>query len=297
MAEFEDQLKKMRDGSGFIAALDQSGGSTPKALKDYGIEEDAYSGEQEMFDLVHRMRSRIILNPAFNGKRILGAILFEATMDREVGGLPTARYLWQEKRIVPFLKVDQGMEGEAAGVQLMKEMTRLDELLGRARRAGIFGTKMRSVIHDANPEGIRAIVAQQFEYARRIIAVGLVPIVEPEVDIHSPRKAEAENLLRDALLRELDGLGGDERVIFKLSLPSEAGFYDACREHSNVVRVVALSGGYERDEANAILARNPKIIASFSRALLEGLNARQSEEAFTTMLDNSIESIYQASLT
>lgn len=297
MSDFDDQLNQMRDGKGFIAALDQSGGSTPKALRQYGIPESAYSNQDEMFDLVHQMRSRIISNSAFNGNRILGAILFEMTMEREVNGQPTARYLWREKEVVPFLKVDRGMEGERDGVQVMKEITDLDDLLRRANEHGIFGTKMRSVIHRADKTGVEAIVAQQFEYARRIIAAGLVPIIEPEVDIHAPDKPEAENLLRDALLRHLGSLGEKQHVIFKLTLPTEPGLYEPCRTHPNVVRVVALSGGYTRDEANGLLAKNHNVIASFSRALLEGLTAEQSDEAFTATLDQSIESIYQASIT
>ncbi|MDP0501817.1 MAG: fructose bisphosphate aldolase [Verrucomicrobiota bacterium JB022] len=296
MANFYDQLKKMRTAQGFIAALDQSGGSTPKALREYGIEEDAYQTEAEMYDLVHQMRSRIISNEAFD-ERIIGAILFEATMERKVEGQPTATYLWEQKRIVPFLKVDQGMEKERDGVQLMKPMDRLDHLLQRAKQEGIFGTKMRSVIHKASIEGVKAVVAQQFEYARRICAVGLVPIVEPEVDIKSPTKAEAEKLLREAIVEQLDQLEENELVMLKLSLPSQPGYYEACRAHPNVVRVVALSGGYDREEANAQLSKNSKIIASFSRALLEGLTAQQSDEEFTKTLDASIESIYRASLT
>lgn len=296
MSDFDDQLKRMRDDTGFIAALDQSGGSTPKALRQYGIGEDAYSNEEEMFDLVHQMRGRIITNPAFDGNRILGAILFEATMDRQIGGRPTAAYLWGEKKIVPFLKVDRGMEKERQGVQLMKEMADLDELLRRAKREGIFGTKMRSVIHSADPAGIDAIVDQQFDYGRRISAAGFVPIIEPEVDIHCPDKAKAEEYLRDSLLCHLESLK-DELVIFKLTLPEEPGLYEPCRVHPKVLRIVALSGGYTRDEANERLAKNPNIIASFSRALLEQLSVDQSEEAFTATLDRSIDSIYQASST
>lgn len=297
MSDFEEQLKRIRHDSGFIAALDQSGGSTPKALNAYGVAEGAYSGEEEMFALVHEMRSRILSNRAFDSRRILGAILFEATMDRSVEGRATAEYLWQGKRIVPFLKVDQGLEEIRDGVQLMKEMTKLEGLLARAKSAGIFGTKMRSVIHEANFSAIDEVVEQQFAYGRRILEAGLVPIIEPEVDVDSSDKAEAERLLRGSLLCQLASLGADEPVIFKLTLPEEAGFYEACRQHPNVVRVVALSGGYARDEANEKLARNPAIIASFSRALLEGLSAQQNDEAFTATLDASIESIYRASLT
>lgn len=297
MPDFDDQLTRMRNDAGFIAALDQSGGSTPKALREYGIDEDAYFSEEEMFALVHEMRSRIIRNRAFDAKRILGAILFEATMEREVEGRPTTEYLWREKGIVPFLKVDQGMEPTSEGVQLMKEMTKLDELLGRAKQHGVFGTKMRSVIQEANARGIESLVDQQFEYGRRIIEAGLVPIIEPEVHIHAPDKAEAERMLRDSLLGHLESLGKGEWVIFKLTLPSEPGFYEPCRTHPNLVRVVALSGGYAREEANGMLARNPQIIASFSRALLEGLSAQQDDEAFTQTLDASVESIYRASAT
>lgn len=297
MSDFENQLTRMRADRGFIAALDQSGGSTPKALRDYGVPESSYTSEEEMFDLVHQMRSRIITNPAFNRERILGAILFEATMNGKIEGEPTAAYIWKKKGIVPFLKVDEGMEEEQDGAQVMKEMSRLDELLRRAKSEGVFGTKMRSVIHRADAAGVEAVVSQQFDYARRICAAGLVPIVEPEVSIKAPDKAKAETLLRDALVRHLDTLKPSEKIMLKLTLPSEAGLYEPCRTHPQVVRVVALSGGYDRDEANSLLARNPHIIASFSRALLEGLSAEQSDEAFTTRLDESIESIYQASIT
>jgi fructose-bisphosphate aldolase class I len=292
-----EQRQKVGAAPGFIAALDQSGGSTPKALRLYGIGEDAYSNEAEMFDLVHEMRSRIMTSPAFTGERILGAILFEMTMDRAVNGVPTADYLWQEKKVVPFLKVDKGLAEEADGVQLMKPIPGLDELLERADAANIFGTKMRSVIKQASAGGIAAIVAQQFDTARQIIAKGLVPIVEPEVDIHCPGKAEAEQLLLERLISELDALDEDQTVMLKLTLPEHDGFYTPCIEHPRVLRVVALSGGYSREEANARLSRNPRVIASFSRALSEGLSAQQSDDEFNDMLDASIASIFEASIT
>ena len=293
----EEQRAKVGSAAGFIAALDQSGGSTPKALRLYGIAEDAYSGDEQMFDLVHAMRCRIMTSPAFGGERILGAILFEMTMDREVEGMPTARYLWQEKQVVPFLKVDKGLADEADGVQMMKPMPELDALLDRASAAGIFGTKMRSVIKQANAGGIAAIVAQQFDVGRQIVAKGLVPIIEPEVDIHCPEKAAAEQLLLDNLLSQLDALPEDATVMLKLTLPEADGFYTPCVEHPRVLRVVALSGGYSREEANARLARNPGVVASFSRALSEGLSAGQSDEAFNSTLDSSIASISAASAT
>jgi fructose-bisphosphate aldolase class I len=291
-----EQFEKIREGNGFIAALDQSGGSTPKALKLYGIAEDAYSGEKAMFDRIHEMRTRIITSPAFNGDRIIGAILFENTMDREVEGVGSAEYLWSRKRVVPFLKVDQGLAADADGVQLMKPIGGLDELLARAGRKGVFGTKMRSVVKRANPAGVNAIVAQQFEIGRQILASGLVPILEPEVDIKSPDKADAESLLRDGLLAGLDDVSGDDVVMFKLTLPEEDDFYRVLVEHPRVLKVVALSGGYSRAEANARLARNPGIVASFSRALTEGLSAQQSDHEFNAMLDEAIQSIYEASL-
>lgn len=291
-----EQRQKVGAAPGFIAALDQSGGSTPKALRLYGIGEDAYSNEAEMFDLVHEMRSRIMTSPAFTGERILGAILFEMTMDRAVNGMPTADYLWQEKQVVPFLKVDKGLAEEADGVQLMKPIPGLNELLDRADAANIFGTKMRSVIKQASAGGIAAIVAQQFDVARQIIAKGLVPIVEPEVDIHCPRKAEAEQLLLERLVSELDTLDEDQTVMLKLTLPEHDGFYTPCVEHPRVLRVVALSGGYSREEANERLSRNPRVIASFSRALSEGLSAQQSDTEFNAMLDASIASIFEASI-
>jgi len=293
----EEQFEKMKSAPGFIAALDQSGGSTPKALGHYGIEPDAWSNEDEMFRIVHEMRTRIIKSPGFNGDRILAAILFENTMDRKIDGEPTATYLWNEKRVVPILKVDKGLAAEENGVQLMKPMPDLDALLKKASAAGIFGTKMRSVIKQANATGIQAIVDQQFEIGRRIVAAGLVPIIEPEVDIHCPDKAEAEQMLHDAIVEKLDGLGPDEMVMLKLTLPEKDNLYADCISHPNVLRVVALSGGYSRDEANERLARQNGMVASFSRALAEGLTAQQSDKEFDTMLDASIASIYAASNT
>lgn len=291
-----EQLAKVRDGKGFIAALDQSGGSTPKALKLYGIEESEYSGEEEMFELVHAMRSRIITSPVFNGRRILGAILFEKTMDSEIEGLPTATYLWEKKQVAPFLKIDKGLAEEENGVQAMKPNPGLGELLSRAKQAGIFGTKMRSVIKLANPEGIKAVVAQQFETAKQIIEAGLVPIIEPEVDINSPEKAKAEELLKAKIEEQIKALGENELIMLKLTLPETPGFYQTFVDNPKVVRIVALSGGYSREEANAKLAQNPGVIASFSRALTEGLNAKQTDEEFNDTLDKSIDSIYQASI-
>lgn len=293
----QEQLEKVRNGQGFIAALDQSGGSTPKALKLYGIEEDAYSGDDAMFDLIHQMRSRIITSPSFGGDRVLGAILFEQTMDRQIEGVDTAEYLWTRKQIVPFLKVDKGLEAEADGAQVMKPITDLADLLARATAKGVFGTKMRSVIKLADPAGVQAVVDQQFAIGREIVAAGLVPIIEPEIDIHSPQKAEAEALLRTAILGQLDALGADELVMLKLTLPEADGFYQALVDHPNVVRVVALSGGYTRQDANDRLARNPGVIASFSRALTEGLSAQQSDEEFDAVLDASVKGIYEASIT
>lgn len=297
MSTREEQFEKMKSAPGFIAALDQSGGSTPKALGHYGIEPDAWSNEDEMFRIVHEMRTRIIKSPGFNGDRILAAILFENTMDRKIDGEPTATYLWNEKRVVPILKVDKGLAAEENGVQLMKPMPDLDALLKKASAAGIFGTKMRSVIKQANATGIQAIVDQQFEIGRRIVAAGLVPIIEPEVDIHCPDKAEAEQMLHDAIVEKLDGLGPDEMVMLKLTLPEKDNLYADCISHPNVLRVVALSGGYSRDEANERLARQNGMVASFSRALAEGLTAQQSDKEFDTMLDASIASIYAASNT
>jgi fructose-bisphosphate aldolase class I len=293
----EQQLEKMRSAAGFVAALDQSGGSTPKALGIYGIGEDAWSSDEEMFDIVHQMRSRIITSPVFNGQRILGAILFENTMDRTIEGQATANYLWDVKNVVPILKVDKGLADERDGAQLMKPMPDLDALLARAKSKDIFGTKMRSVIKQANADGVGAVVRQQFEVARQIIAAGLVPIIEPEIDIHCPDKAEAEDLLRTAVLDELNALAADQLVMLKLTLPEVDNHYANCVAHSSVVRVVALSGGYSREEANTRLARNNGMVASFSRALSEGLNAQQSGDEFNAMLDASIESIFQASST
>jgi fructose-bisphosphate aldolase class I len=297
VSDFEQQRDKVGRGRGFIAALDQSGGSSPKALRLYGIDESAYSTDEEMFDLIHAMRTRIMTSPAFSGERILGAILFENTMDRSVEGVSTSSYLWREKGVVPFLKVDKGLADEAQGVQLMKPMPALDDLLKRAKDAGIFGTKMRSVIKQADGAGIAAIVAQQFEVGRQIVAAGLVPIIEPEVDIHCPAKSDAEQLLLERLLAELDALDDSATVMLKLTLPESDGFYTPCVEHPRVLRVVALSGGYSRDEANARLARNKGVIASFSRALTEGLSAQQSDDEFNSALDAAIEAIYQASIT
>ena len=287
----------MRTAKGFIAALDQSGGSTPKALQNYGLSEDAWSDDAEMFDLVHQMRTRIITSPAFDGQQILGAILFEQTMDRSIEGQPTASYLWDVKNVVPFLKVDKGLADEHDGAQLMKPMPDLDSLLSRARTKQIFGTKMRSVIKQANAAGITAVVQQQFEIGRQIIAAGLVPIIEPEIDIHCPDKGQAEDLLKTALLDALNGLEADQLVMLKLTLPEQDNQYADCLAQPNVVRVVALSGGYPREQANAMLARNNGVVASFSRALTEGLSAQQTDKEFDAMLANSIESIFQASST
>ena len=292
-----EQFEKMKSAKGFIAALDQSGGSTPKALRLYGIDEGSYSGDEQMFDLVHQMRSRIVTSPAFNGERILGAILFEMTMDREIEGRGAAEYLWGVKKVVPFLKVDKGLADAADGAQLMKPMPGLDALLGRAVDKGVFGTKMRSVIQLANQAGIDAVVDQQFEIGRQIIAAGLVPIIEPEVDINSPEKAAAEDLLKAALLDRLATLVDDEVVMLKLTLPTTDNLYAEFVSHPRILRVVALSGGYSRAEANTLLARNKGVVASFSRALTEGLSAQQTEAEFNDTLDASIESIYQASIT
>ncbi len=294
---FEKQLEKMKTQDGFIAALDQSGGSTPKALKIYGIDESEYNGDDEMFAKVHEMRTRIITDKSFTGERIVGAILFENTLDREILGKPTADFLWEEKEIIPFLKVDQGLADEENSVQLMKPMPNLDALLSKAKKQAVFGTKMRSVIKAANAEGIKAIVAQQFEVGKQIIAAGLVPIIEPEVDIHAPDKAEAEAILKAEILAELDKLSDEQNVMLKITLPDVDNFYKEIIEHPRMVRVVALSGGYSRDVANEKLSRNNGIIASFSRALSEGLSAQQSDDEFTAMLDNSIAGIYEASRT
>jgi len=293
----EQQLKKMRSHPGFIAALDQSGGSTPGALRLYGIKEDAWSNEEEMFALVHQMRSRLIESPRFTGDRIIGAILFENTMDRDIEGRPTADYLWNVKRVVPFLKVDKGLAAERDGVQLMKPIPGLAALLERAKAKHIFGTKMRSVIKQADPAGIRDVVNQQFDLAEQIIDAGLIPIVEPEVDIHCPHKAEAEELLKEAILEKLDALPPDQLVILKLTLPEQDNYYAEFVNHPRVLRVVALSGGYTRDEANARLRRNHGVVASFSRALVEGLTAQQSDVQYNALLDKAIQGIYEASNT
>ena len=292
-----EQFEKMKSDRGFIAALDQSGGSTPKALGLYGIDEGSYSGDEQMFDLVHQMRSRIVTSPAFTGDRVVGAILFEMTMGREIEGQGTAAYLWDVKKVVPFLKVDKGLADEVDGAQVMKPMPDLDALLARAKDKGVFGTKMRSVIKLANKAGIQSVADQQFEIGRQILAAGLVPIIEPEVDIHSPEKAAAETLLKEALLDRLASLIDDEVVMLKLTLPEEDDFYADLVSHPRVLRVVALSGGYSRDDANARLARNHGVVASFSRALTEGLTAQQSDAEFNAALDASIESIYRASIT
>ncbi|MGC4153181.1 MAG: fructose bisphosphate aldolase [Propionicimonas sp.] len=291
------QVEHMCNGRGFIAALDQSGGSTPKALRLYGIAEDSYTTEDEMFDLVHAMRERIVTSPSFTGQHILGAILFEKTMERSFAGMPAADYLWEEKHVIPFLKVDKGLEAEADGVRLMKPIPDLDALLERANSKHIFGTKMRSVISAANREGIAAIVAQQFEIGRRIAAAGLVPILEPEIDIKAPDKAECEHLLLDEIGRQLAGEPFETQLMFKLTIPEIDGFYTVLIEHPAVLRVVALSGGYSRAEANERLARNPALIASFSRALTEGLRIDQKPEEFDRLLADSIGSIYAASTT
>jgi fructose-bisphosphate aldolase class I len=291
----EEQLEKMRDGAGFIAALDQSGGSTPKALKLYGIPEDSWSGDEEMFDLIHEMRSRIIKSPSFNGDRILGAILFEKTMDRQIDGLDAGDYLWSKKNVVPFLKIDKGLVEEKDGVQLMKPIPGLDELLERGVARNMFGTKERSVIKVADPAGVEAIAAQQFEIGNQVLSHGLVPILEPEIDIHSPEKAEAEKLLKQALLSGLDQVPDGQQVMFKLTLPEIDGFYTELVEHPKVLRVVALSGGYSREEANDRLSRQPGVVASFSRALTEGLTAQQGDEEFDAALDGSVGSIFAAS--
>ena len=293
----DKQLEKIRDRDGFIAALDQSGGSTPKALRLYGIDDGAWSNDDEMFSIIHGMRTRIVTSPSFGGDRILGAILFENTMDREIEGKPSARYLWEEKNVVPFLKVDKGLAAEADGAQVMKPMPELDALLARARENGVFGTKMRSVVKLANPAGVKAVVDQQFEIGRHIADAGLVPIIEPEVDIHSPEKAQAEVLLKEAMLAHFDALGPDQKVMLKLTLPERENFYAECVNHPNVLRVAALSGGYTREEANARMTRNHGVIASFSRALTEGLTAQQTEDEFDAMLDSSIASIFEASKT
>ena len=293
----QQQLEQMRTGKGFIAALDQSGGSTPKALKLYGVDESSYSNEDEMFDVIHAMRSRMVMSPAFTGNRVLAAILFEGTMDRSIDGVGSAEYLWSRKQVIAILKVDKGLADEADGVQLMKPMPELDALLAKARANGIFGTKMRSVIKVANAKGISEVVAQQFAVGRQILAGGLVPIIEPEVDINSPSKKEAEVLLKAALLKELDAQPADQPVMLKLTLPEVDNFYLDLVKHPSVLRVVALSGGYSRDDANTKLSKNNGVIASFSRALTEGLSAQQSDAEFNASLDSAIASIYAASNT
>ena len=297
VTDSSQQYEKIKSQPGFIAALDQSGGSTPKALANYGIGADGFSNDEEMYAVVHQMRSRIVTSPSFNGDRILGAILFENTMDRDIDGRSTADYLWGVKNVVPFLKVDKGLADEDNGAQVMKPMPDLDALLARGKQKGIFGTKMRSVIKTANPTGVNAVVDQQFEIGKRIIAAGLVPIIEPEVDIHSAQKSEIEALLIVALMKHLDELGDDQFVILKLTLPEQANYYASCIGHPQVLRVAALSGGYSREEANRRLATNHGMVASFSRALTEGLSSQQSDDEFNTMLDGSIESIVQASRT
>lgn len=291
-----EMLQQMRSGKGFIAALDQSGGSTPKALKLYGVEESAYKNEAEMFDRMHEMRSRLIKAPSFNGDRVIGAILFEMTMERTIDGIGTAEYLWSKKRVVPFLKVDNGLADEANDVQLMKPIPELQSRIAAANKHGVFGTKMRSVINLANAAGIDAVVKQQFEVGKELIAGGLVPIIEPEVSIKSPEKAAAEELLKKRLVEYANNLGGNENIMLKLSIPTQANLYKELVDHPRVVRVVALSGGYSREDANKLLAQNSGVIASFSRALVEGLSAQQSDAEFDKALDASIQSIYDASI-
>ena len=290
-------MAKIRDQEGFIAALDQSGGSTPKALQAYGLEGDAYESESEMFDLIHQMRTRIMTSPSFGGSRILGAILFENTMDREISGQSTADYLWETKQVVPFLKVDKGLSDENDGVQVMKPMPELEALLDKAKESGIFGTKMRSVIKEANPSGINRVVDQQFDIGKEILSAGLVPIIEPEVDINSTDKRESEELLCSAIERNLDGLEDSQSVMLKLTLPEEDNFYECFVNDNRVLRVVALSGGYSREEANNRMSRNNGLVASFSRALTEGLSANQTQEEFDALLDSSIQQIFDASNT
>jgi fructose-bisphosphate aldolase class I len=297
VSNFDKQLAKIKNDKGFIAALDQSGGSTPKALQLYGLGQDAYKNEQEMYDVVHKMRTRMITSPAFSGKRLIGAILFENTMDREIDGKPTPTYLWSVKGVVPFLKVDKGLADEKDGVQVMKPIPGLDALLKRAKAKDVFGTKMRSVIKQANKAGIDAVVKQQFELGKQILAAGLIPIIEPEVDIKTPNKAQAEELLKAAITTELAGLKPDQQVMLKLTIPDKDDFYADLIKNKNVLRVVALSGGYTRDDANKRLARQHGMSASFSRALAEGLKAQQSDKEFNDAIDKSIESIYQASIT
>jgi fructose-bisphosphate aldolase class I len=291
-----EMLQQMRSGKGFIAALDQSGGSTPKALKLYGLDESSYSNESEMFDRMHEMRSRLIKSPSFNGNRVIGAILFEMTMERTIDGLGSAEYLWQKKKVVPFLKVDNGLADESNDVQLMKPIPELQARIAAANKHGVFGTKMRSVINNANPAGVDAVVKQQFEIGKEIIAGGLVPIIEPEVNIKSPQKAEAEALLKKLLIEYANALSPDQNIMLKLSLPTVPNLYKELVDHPRVVRVVALSGGYSRDDANKYLAQNTGVIASFSRALAEGLTAQQSDGDFDRALDVAIQSIYEASI-
>jgi fructose-bisphosphate aldolase class I len=297
VSRYDDQFKKIKTAKGFIAALDQSGGSTPKALKQYGIPEGSWSGDDEMFKLVHEMRKRIITSPAFNGDRILGAILFENTMDRDIDGQPTADYLWEKKSVVPFLKVDKGLAPEQNGVQLMKDITNLDALLEKARKKNVFGTKMRSVVKGANKDGIKAIVEQQFDVGKKILAAGLIPILEPEVDILAPDKAEAEDILKAGILEHLEKLDSDRMIMLKLTIPAKDNVYADLITHPKVMRVVALSGGYSRADANQRLARNNGMIASFSRALVEDISAQQSDDEFNKTLDDAIQSIYEASNT
>ncbi|NLB22426.1 MAG: fructose bisphosphate aldolase [Clostridium sp.] len=292
----QEQVKRMKEGKGFIAALDQSGGSTPKALAAYGVSEDTYSSEEEMFDLVHQMRTRIIKSPAFKSDRIIGAILFEQTMDRDIDGKKTPDYLWEDKGVVPFLKVDKGLADLENGVQLMKPMPELDSLLKRANERHIFGTKMRSVIKELNEEGIKAIVEQQFEVGKQILAADLMPILEPEVDIHSDKKEEIEEIMTKEIMDGLDKLPEGEQVMLKLTIPTKANAYSELIAHPKVLRVVALSGGYSREDSNKLLAENEGLIASFSRALSEGLSASQSDEEFNTMLQEATDSIYEASI-
>ena len=297
MSIFAQQLAKICSDNGFIAALDQSGGSTPKALKLYGVADTDFNSDNEMFDIVHQMRTRIMTSTSFNGDRLLGAILFENTLDRDVDGINSAKFLWQQKRVVPFLKVDKGLMDIANGVQLMKPIDELSHLLKKAKAQDVFGTKMRSVIKIANSEGIAELVAQQFTIGKQIIRAGLIPIIEPEIDIHSTEKSAAEALLKEQLLLQLNQLGDEQRVMLKLTPPEQANFYSECINHPKVVRVVALSGGYDRNEANRRVAENKGMVASFSRALTEGLSAQQSDDAFNETLNHSIEAIFQASKT
>ena len=293
----QHMLEKIKTQSGFLAALDQSGGSTPKALRLYGVNEDQYSNDEEMFAMVHAMRARIVTSPVFNGQRVLGAILFEHTLDNKVEGASTAEFLWKEKGVVPFLKVDKGLADEVNGTQVMKPMPQLDELLAKANQHGVFGTKMRSVVKSANQQGIADVVAQQFEVGKQILNAGLVPIIEPEVDIHAVDKAEAEAILKAEILKQLEQVNTNTPVMLKLTLPEEPNFYNEFVEHPAVLKVVALSGGYNRELANEKVSQNQGMIASFSRALTEGLSAQQSDEAFNTLLDSAIDSIYTASIT